>query len=336
MVIAGWTGRDVAALEHHIEELKAIGVQPPSKVPLYYRVAASLLTQAEAIQVVGDDTSGEAEPVLVGTADRLWVTVGADHTDRKLETYGVAQSKQVCPKVIGRSAWRFEDVEPHWDQLILRSFIEQAGKKVPYQEGLLAKIAHAARSHRRLAPRRQAPAGRRGDVLRHPAGDRRHPVLVALRHGDRGPGAGPQARALLHRAGVAHHLLSGRLLSDEVDDGAHDDRIGQQTIVAKAARHHQLRAGQRVGVSGRFEDGDLPVVLVVDQEQRQVDLAGDAADVEVRRRPADMGLNRGNEGSRTAFGEADGRAANRLSSRFSDDGAEINATRLAPPVWATE
>ena len=30
LVIAGWTGRDVAALEHHIEELKAIGVQPPS------------------------------------------------------------------------------------------------------------------------------------------------------------------------------------------------------------------------------------------------------------------------------------------------------------------
>ena len=140
LVIAGWTGRDVAALENHVEELKAIGVQPPSKVPLYYRVAASLLTQADAIQVLGDDTSGEAEPVLVGTADRLFVTVGADHTDRKLESYGVAHSKQVCPKVIGRTAWRFEDVEPHWDRIILRSFIEEAGKKVPYQEGLLGKI----------------------------------------------------------------------------------------------------------------------------------------------------------------------------------------------------
>ena len=31
LVIAGWTGRDVAALNHHIEELKAIGVQPPSR-----------------------------------------------------------------------------------------------------------------------------------------------------------------------------------------------------------------------------------------------------------------------------------------------------------------
>jgi hypothetical protein len=140
LVIAGWTGRDVAALDHHIEELDAIGVQPPSKVPLYYRVAAQMLTQADRIQVLGDDTSGEVEPVLVGAADRLWVTVGADHTDRKLESYGVAVSKQVCPKIIGRTAWRFEEIEPHWDRLMLRSFVTEGGKKVLYQEGLLARI----------------------------------------------------------------------------------------------------------------------------------------------------------------------------------------------------
>src|SRR5580700_7487167 len=90
LVIAGWTGRDVEALNHHIEELKAIGVQPPSQVPIYYRVAASLLTQAVSIQVLGDDTSGEVEPVLMGASDRLWVTVGSDHTDRRVESYGVA------------------------------------------------------------------------------------------------------------------------------------------------------------------------------------------------------------------------------------------------------
>ena len=154
LVIAGWTGRDVAALNHHIEELKAIGVQPPSKVPLYYRVAAHMLTQADRIQVLGDDTSGEVEPVLVGAADRLWVTVGADHTDRKLEGYGVAVSKQVCPKVIGRTAWRFEEVEPHWDRLMLRSFIAEGGKKVLYQEGALAEIR---------APRELIAGWRNGD-----------------------------------------------------------------------------------------------------------------------------------------------------------------------------
>ncbi|SKA02638.1 Protein of unknown function [Enhydrobacter aerosaccus] len=140
LVIAGWTGRDVEALNHHIEELKAIGVQPPSKVPLYYRVAADLVTQAEAIQVLGDDSSGEVEPVLVGAADRLWVTVGSDHTDRKVESYGVAVAKQVCPKVVARTAWRFEEVEPHWDKLLLRSFIVEAGGRTLYQEGGVAKI----------------------------------------------------------------------------------------------------------------------------------------------------------------------------------------------------
>jgi hypothetical protein len=140
LVIAGWTGRDVAALNHHIEELKAIGVQPPSKVPLYYRVAADLLTQADSIEVLGDDTSGEAEPVLMGAPNRLWVTVGSDHTDRKVESYGIAVAKQVCPKIIARTAWRFEEVEPHWDQLLLRSFIEEGGRRVLYQEGPLAQI----------------------------------------------------------------------------------------------------------------------------------------------------------------------------------------------------
>jgi Protein of unknown function (DUF2848) len=179
LVIAGWTGRDVAALNHHIEELKAIGVQPPSKVPLYYRVAAQMLTQADRIQVLGDDTSGEVEPVLVGTADRLWVTVGADHTDRKLESYGVAVSKQVCPKVIGRTAWRFEEVEPHWDKLVLRSFITEGGKKVLYQEGPLARIR----------PPRELVAGWRGGDKRLPAGTAMFcgtlPALGAIRSSSR-------------------------------------------------------------------------------------------------------------------------------------------------------
>ena len=78
LVIAGWTGRDVAALNRHIEELKAIGVQPPSKVPLYYRVAASLLTQAESIQVPGSHLGLGFNPlVLYAIADRLAQPEGA-------------------------------------------------------------------------------------------------------------------------------------------------------------------------------------------------------------------------------------------------------------------
>ena len=75
-VVAGWTGRDKAALDHHIEELAAIGVPGPSTVPLYYRVAVGQVVQAAAVQVLGRDSSGEVEPVLIATESGLLLTVG--------------------------------------------------------------------------------------------------------------------------------------------------------------------------------------------------------------------------------------------------------------------
>jgi hypothetical protein len=140
VVIAGWTGRNREAIEHHIEELAAIGVPRPSTVPLYYRVGTGCLTQSDAIQVVGDNTSGEAEPVLLTMQDGLWLTVGSDHTDRSAETYSVALSKQLCPKVIANQAWRFDDIKAHADQILLRSWVVESDTKVLYQDGTLAAI----------------------------------------------------------------------------------------------------------------------------------------------------------------------------------------------------
>jgi hypothetical protein len=142
LVIAGWAGRDEAGIRHHIEELAAIGVPPPSSVPVFYRVAASTLTQDATLVVLGPDTSGEAEPVLLSLADGLWVGVGSDHTDRKAETVGIALSKQLCGKPVGRQLWRFEDVARHWDELILRAHADIDGTRVLYQEGALAALRH--------------------------------------------------------------------------------------------------------------------------------------------------------------------------------------------------
>jgi hypothetical protein len=140
VVIAGWTGRNREAIDHHIEELAAIGVPRPSTVPLYYRVGISCLTQAQSIQVVGDNTSGEAEPVLLAMADGLWLTVGSDHTDRSAETYSVALSKQLCPKVIAKQAWHFDDIKSHADKILLRSWVVESNSRVLYQDGTLAAI----------------------------------------------------------------------------------------------------------------------------------------------------------------------------------------------------
>lgn len=135
LVIAGWTGRDEAALGKHIRELEEIGVKPPKSTPIFYRVAASLLTFADEIQVSGPDTSGEVEFVLLSRPDGLWVTLGSDHTDRKAETIGVSLSKQLCAKPIAREAWRYAEAKPHWDRLLLRSYIYEKNRKVLYQEG---------------------------------------------------------------------------------------------------------------------------------------------------------------------------------------------------------
>ncbi len=97
LIVAGWTGRDKAAVEHHIAELAAIGVKRPRIVPCFYRVGANLLTTTGAVEVVGEDSSGEVEFVLVSAPEGLYVGVGSDHTDRKVEAYGVTVSKQMCP-----------------------------------------------------------------------------------------------------------------------------------------------------------------------------------------------------------------------------------------------
>jgi len=131
LIIAGWTGRDEAALRKHIRELEELGVKPPKTTPIFYRVSADLLTQASAIQVSGPDTSGEVEFVLLAKPDGLWVTVGSDHTDRKAETIGVSLSKQLCAKPIAKDAWRYDEVKDHWERLILRSWAD--GEL--YQEG---------------------------------------------------------------------------------------------------------------------------------------------------------------------------------------------------------
>ena len=139
-IIAGWAGRDRAAIEHHIEELAAIGVPRPSAVPLFYRVASNQLSQDESIQVVGSETSGEVEVLVFASAGELYVSLTSDHTDRKLEAHSVALSKQICAKPVARTAWRFRDVADHWDELEVRSSIIENGLEVSYQHGSLASL----------------------------------------------------------------------------------------------------------------------------------------------------------------------------------------------------
>ncbi len=131
LVIAGWTGRDEQALKKHIRELEEIGVKPPKTTPIFYRVSANLFTHEKEIQVSGPDTSGEVEFVLVRSNSELLVALGSDHTDRKAETIGVSLSKQLCAKPVSIDMWRYDEVKPHWERLVLRAWAD--GEL--YQEG---------------------------------------------------------------------------------------------------------------------------------------------------------------------------------------------------------
>ena len=141
-VIAGWTGRDADAVEKHIKELEALGVKRPATTPIFYRVAAARLTTDASIEVLGAQSSGEVEFVLLRCEGALWVGAGSDHTDREVEAYGVSVSKQMCEKPIAPLFWRFEDVVPHWDRLLLRSYAVMDGKRALYQEGSVAAMRH--------------------------------------------------------------------------------------------------------------------------------------------------------------------------------------------------
>ncbi len=140
LIVAGWTGRDKAAVEKHIKELEDLGVQRPATVPVFYRAAANRLTTAEEIEATGEESSGEVEFVLLRLEGKLWVGVGSDHTDRKVETYNVSVSKQMCEKPIAPDFWAFDDVADHWDDLVSRSYVLENGERVLYQEGPVAAM----------------------------------------------------------------------------------------------------------------------------------------------------------------------------------------------------
>ncbi len=141
MVNGGYVGRNQEEVRRHIKELAKKGIPGPSSTPTLYPVSRRALTQAPSIEVFGEETSGEAEFVLLMENEKqIYVGVGSDHTDRKLEMFDIAWSKNICPNVISKELWSFDDVLPHWDEIALRSWVTWAGKRSLYQETTLRSI----------------------------------------------------------------------------------------------------------------------------------------------------------------------------------------------------
>jgi len=137
IVIAGYTGRDQAAVERHIAELRTMGVTAPESTPTFFDVSPCVVTSAPFILVRERFTSGEVEPVVVMCGGRVFLTVGSDHTDRTLERQDILASKRACPKVVGQQFVPVGDV-PDWDRGELLSYVDDEPE--PYQRGHLGDL----------------------------------------------------------------------------------------------------------------------------------------------------------------------------------------------------
>jgi hypothetical protein len=140
VVLAGYTGRDRASVEKHIEELKAHGVPAPEEVPVTYPGLPSLLQVNGAVGAAAGWSSGEVEYVLLTTDHAVYVGIGSDHTDRDLERTDMIPAKQAFPKILGERVWPLHQLAAEWDALTLRSWVTRDGVRAPYQEGSVALI----------------------------------------------------------------------------------------------------------------------------------------------------------------------------------------------------
>ncbi|WP_104116874.1 DUF2848 domain-containing protein [Arthrobacter sp. B1805] len=137
---AGYAGREQDEVQAHIAELAELGVPVPSTTPALYPVSPYLAQQIGAVSVQHEKTSGEAEWALVITTEGVLLTVACDHTDRALEVHGVAWSKNASPDVLGRQAWRLDDVREHLDAITLRAWVRSDTGEELIQDSTLGAL----------------------------------------------------------------------------------------------------------------------------------------------------------------------------------------------------
>jgi hypothetical protein len=137
ILLGGFTGRSASDVAEHVAAMQALGVAPPAATPAFYSAMTCLLTQEEAIEVVGAGTRPEVEFVLFSWQGRRYVTVGKDQFDLETEKrLSTEKAKNLCQKVVGRLAWPLDEVAAHWDSLRL----ELSQGEIILQSGSVAGI----------------------------------------------------------------------------------------------------------------------------------------------------------------------------------------------------
>lgn len=125
MINLGSATRSAETAVAHQQEVAKSGIHIAFSVPAprIYPMGVHALTTGDRVEVHGTRTSGEVEIVLL-QADRLYVGVGSDHTDREIEKTSILWSKQACPNVLAPVLWPYEEVRERWDDFVLRAWVD--------------------------------------------------------------------------------------------------------------------------------------------------------------------------------------------------------------------
>jgi 2-keto-4-pentenoate hydratase/2-oxohepta-3-ene-1,7-dioic acid hydratase in catechol pathway len=136
---AGYAGKDQREVQAHIDELKKLGVPVPGTTPTLYPVSPYLAQQTGRIDVQHSETSGEAEwAIVIDDNGRVLITCACDHTDRRLEAFGVAWSKNASPDILSGHAWVYSDIAGRFDDVVLSSWVGE--ERLTIQEGLASSL----------------------------------------------------------------------------------------------------------------------------------------------------------------------------------------------------
>ena len=111
-------------------------------MPTLYPIDASWATLDREIDFGAARVSGEAEPALLFRGEQLddaLVSVIVDFTDREEERRSIPRSK-LFPKPLSASAWRYPEVAADWDEIAMRSWVQNSSPPSYYQSGFLGKL----------------------------------------------------------------------------------------------------------------------------------------------------------------------------------------------------
>lgn len=138
----GFTMRDEAKMQAHLDEVAKEGVPPPStdNPPIIFPISPWATITDTLVTVQYAKTSGEIEIVTLARGDELYVGVGSDHTDRDLEAINIPWSKQVAPNVLAPTVWDWKEVAPHWNEVLLESYVSEAGNRKLFQQAGVAEF----------------------------------------------------------------------------------------------------------------------------------------------------------------------------------------------------